>query len=498
MDRMKAVIAEIARKIEYLKYSLERIGFLSLAICCVVLSTPAEAIYKKQAKQMLKEDYGYYSPKRKATKLRESLEASLKNQCYMGMGWDSQGKIDKAASIDVNVFKYGDKLISINQQRIDWNDLLPNGFPRVFGEARLNKGDTYEIEVERDGGTQILNLTCNHDRAEFVKQLEIFATALDKHRGQECLELIPINYLDSFVMQLRQICAGIQMVRRKMDQRGYNEFHYQRWTSQVRLARIFYEEGYYEGISRWESLYPELQGEAAWLEQYDSFSLASALRGEIESLDQKIRRITGSYADQSQDETNAQAPTSKSSRTESQPTSTMLEICSAKTDPKEKLTCFELLAELNVSSPPSGRSSNLIAEDHVEILLLAFEDISGVVNSGVRYEDYTRAVNELSKAVSRFDRRVRKGDVNISDTNLSRIKLALRDYRNAATLWQARFGNSLAAGTGMLVAHPAVASLKSTYPSIPGQGASINIDQGLSYIWSFARRRLRALEDDIY
>ena len=56
------------------------------------------------------------------------------------MGWDSQGKIDKAASIDVNVFKYGDKLISINQQRIDWNDLLPNGFPRVLGEARLNKG----------------------------------------------------------------------------------------------------------------------------------------------------------------------------------------------------------------------------------------------------------------------------------------------------------------------------------------------------------------------
>ncbi len=65
MDRMKAVIAEIARKIEYLKYSLERIGFLSLAICCVVLSTPAEAIYKKQAKQMLKEDYGYTPLKEK-------------------------------------------------------------------------------------------------------------------------------------------------------------------------------------------------------------------------------------------------------------------------------------------------------------------------------------------------------------------------------------------------------------------------------------------------
>ena len=123
----------------------------------------------------------------------------------------------------------------------------------------------------------------------------------------------------------------------------------------------------------------------------------------------------------------------------------------------------------------------------------AFVDIDGVVNSGVRYEDYSRAVNELSKAVSRLERKVRRGQLKVSDVRLLEVQRCLSDYRNAATLWSMKIEVQ-----GVRVSDPRIREFYSDYPSIPHNGTFINVDGALSHIWGEARKRVSTLEEKIF
>ena len=471
-----------------------------LFLTIVTQPSSVSAYTKDEAKKEL-ERYEYFSTTRKATKNREKSESNQPMQCYLGMTMHINtpnrvlGEIEFFNIDYFDSFRQGDVMISFNGKLADYED-LDRGFPRVVWDTKLEVGDTYEVEVMRQGVQTTLELECNRDRQTWVQNLSTFAHALRKYKGEKCLEDLKPNFLDHQIMLMRAMCRNIEQNRKPWNPLlpSLGRTYFDLAVTGMNVLEAKFDQGYTTDFNEWVTLSSWLLDIETDLERMDFAAYSMDLRKRRELMNERLQKLVAqpSQRDDSLIVENM-IPVSNDQTSISQTPNELLETCASKSDATEKLLCFELATELmrnKNADLPVGATTTLTTYND---LFDAFADIDGVVNAGVRYEDYVRAVNELSKAVSRLERKVRRGQLNMSDVRLLEVQRCLSDYRNAATLWSVKMQDQK-----VRVADPRIREFYSDYPSIPHNGTFINVDGALSHIWGEARKRVTTLEEKIF
>jgi hypothetical protein len=96
--------------------------WLIIFFMLVMGSSPyADAVTKSWAKKYVEESLKYYSPNRKATKIRKKIESVSVMQCYIGLSVDKKTQIITPVRSElIGYFKQNDKFTSVNGVVIDW------------------------------------------------------------------------------------------------------------------------------------------------------------------------------------------------------------------------------------------------------------------------------------------------------------------------------------------------------------------------------------------
>ena len=477
----------------------------SFCLCLLFLTIAAQpssvfAYTKDEAKKEL-EKYEYYSTTRKATKNREKIESNQPMQCHLGINIliNTPNRVSGEiliSNIDLfDSFRQGDVMISFEGKAVDFED-LDRSLPRVIWDTKLEVGDTYEVEVMRQGVPTTLELECNGDRRTWVQNLSTYAHALRKYNGEKCLEDLKPNFSNFEIMRMRAVCRNIEQIRKPWNPRlpSWGRTFFDLAVTRMKQVEAAFDQGYTTDLNDWVMTSSWLLDIETDLERMDFAAYSMDLRKRRELINERLQKLVAqpSQRDDALIVKNM-TPVSKDQTSISQTPNEVLETCASKSDTTEKLLCFELATELMRNQNTDlavGATTNLTTYND---LFDAFADIDGVVNAGVRYEDYVRSVNELSKEVSRLERKVRRGQLNMSDVRLLEVQRCLSDYRNAATLWSVKIEDQK-----VRVSDLRIRGFYSDYPSIPHNGTFINVDGALSHIWDEARERVSILEEKIF
>lgn len=109
--------------------------------------------------------------------------------------------------------------------------------------------------------------------------------------------------------------------------------------------------------------------------------------------------------------------------------SMLLEACNSIDDKDKRLSCLKELSELSRTSAPAN-SAMKAAADRVKN---AFASVSGAVNSGISYNNYSSLILEPAKELEIF----KQSNPKPNQVAISQFEEALVAYRDAATVWHA-------------------------------------------------------------
>jgi hypothetical protein len=170
-------------------------------------------------------------------------------------------------------------------------------------------------------------------------------------------------------------------------------------------------------------------------------------------------------------------------------------------DADKKLMGFELAAKLMDKQSSGQVVSTTQKEDLVDNLLDAFEEVNSATESGVRFEDYSRAVSGLNSSVKKFYRNLERKDITIDRKQKNAIDDLLRDYENVKDLWGSKFsGVSTEVGGAYVLSYKGMELkrfLLARYPGI-SSGSFFWVDNGISHIWSIASVKFQKLDEVLY
>lgn len=196
-----------------------------LVIFCVLAmgSFPyADAMTKSEAKKFVKDDLSYYSPSRKATKIRKKTESASLMQCYFGIDPDPETHIINARRLELmGPLKKNDKLVSVNGVVIDWS--LEHPIWGSLEKTPIVKGDEISMIVQREGNKVSVEIPCLGDRNEMTEIMEDAAAAFSTYKGKNFLDKWGSSNDCLFSWIIHEV-AIISFNKRKIRKTDYNSY----------------------------------------------------------------------------------------------------------------------------------------------------------------------------------------------------------------------------------------------------------------------------------
>jgi hypothetical protein len=339
--------------------------WLIIFFMLVIGNSPyADAMTKAEAKKLVKGDLQYYSPSRKATKIRKKTESVSLMQCLIGLGVDAKTYIITPSRLElIGHFKKNDKLVSVNGVLIDWELDHPRGFWGSLDKLPIEKGDEISLVVQREGNKVQVKIPCLGERQEMTELAEDTAVALNKYKGKKFLDKWGHRRLDCLMIKSIVTVAGISITKGEIKQASYNSFSYARNSCLIKWEEAALKSGYRENID--PLFLDQARQNVDFLFKYDSPSLARQLERELDDLVQIVREAEEHSSVEKNDtlKTEIIESPASSNQISAEPRvdiTTMLSTCTAKKTNEERLMCFELateLAEGSVITKPEDQES---------------------------------------------------------------------------------------------------------------------------------------------
>ena len=199
-----------------------------LIIFCILIigSSPyAGAMTKSEAKKLVKDSFQYYSPSRKATKIRKKTESVSLMQCHIGLSGDPKTQIITPTRLElIGYFKQNDKLASVNGVAIDWELDHPLGFWGSLDKLPIEKGDEISLVVQRENNKVQVKIPCLGERQTKTEFLEDSAVAFSKYKGKKFLDKWGSLSNDCQFSDVVHQVAKIAFNNRKIRKTDYNSY----------------------------------------------------------------------------------------------------------------------------------------------------------------------------------------------------------------------------------------------------------------------------------
>ena len=451
------------------------------------------ATTKSEAKELLRGEFAYFAPDKKATRNRQAIETKAAMQCWLGVGFEyTTNKLIAQREEYLPLFRDGDRIVSVNGTKFDNSRIGSNDGWGGTDHVPVIKGDDMIWVVERDNENVNVTVPCLADRAERIEFMETVALALDKYKGKKCLDRFGEYVTNPLYRDAIYLCARIAFMAREINQATYNSYYYSVLSSRIHFANRKLESRYIDSnVKPLLSEFLYIPAEVNFFESNGSVSLARRLDREYDDFLTLVKaRERESIIDLGSNiEVGESAAPFLEEATRAQPrasiqsTSSILELCAEKEQPEEKLMCFELAAKLIGNS-----KIETDMDSSVKLFLDAARRMRSTITSGISYQDYPKAVREIHYAYDTLEANY-KGD-NVTSLLLSANAVRMH-YDNAKDLWDFKFRDGISCCLASNLYGELIRSFEKVYPQIPlqeyfGHPYSLHIDDGVNHIWNQA------------